>query len=60
MEEAAHPTVIREPVALRATHVKGMGTFVREPAIIRLTTLHATGLQTHPLPWTGHTVHLAA
>jgi DDE family transposase len=56
----ARPAVIREPAAFRAAHVDGLGTFVREPATIRVTSPRAGAPQTHHLPWAGLTVHLTA
>jgi hypothetical protein len=56
----ARPAVIREPAAFRAAHVDGLGTFVRDQRTIRIAAPRAADAQTHHLPWTGPTVHLAA
>ena len=55
----ARPATIREPVAFRAAHVEGLGTFVQERQTILLTWPTAAG-QIHHLPWTHRTVRLVA
>ena len=54
------PDQIREPVAFRATHVEGLGTFVRAGRTLRLTPLRPTAPRVHRLPWARLTVRLAA
>ena len=56
----ARPTTIREPVAFRATHVEGLGTFIQERRTILLTAPHATPDQHYDLPWTQCTVRFVA
>ena len=56
----ARPTTIREPVAFRAAHVEGLGTFVHDQQTIRLTRLTPGPDQIHDLPWTACTVRLVA
>jgi Transposase DDE domain len=56
----ARPAAIREPVAFRAAHVEGLGTFVRDRRTILLTRSTAGPEQTHHLPWTDCTVRLVA
>ncbi len=59
-EAQARPAVIREPRALRASHVDGLGTFSLEHRTIRLTRLRPAGEDRCDLPWTQRTVHYAA
>jgi hypothetical protein len=56
----ARPTTIREPVAFRATHVEGLGTFVQQCQTILLAAPHATCDQHYDLPWTQRTVRFVA
>jgi hypothetical protein len=56
----ARPPTIREPVAFRAAHVEGLGTFVQDRQTILLTTPHAIPDQHYHLPWTQCTVRLVA
>jgi hypothetical protein len=56
----ARPATIREPVAFRAAHVEGLGTFVHDGSTIRLTGPTAVPDQVHRLPWTGCTARLVA
>jgi hypothetical protein len=59
-EAGARPPVIREPLAFRAAHVDGLGTFRVHRQTIRVTRCQPVPTQTWQLPWTGLTVHLAA
>lgn len=60
-EVQGRPEVIREPLAFRAQHVDGLGSFVQDGALLLLRPLDATGHQhRYRLPWTGHLVHVAA
>src|SRR5262249_55192061 len=66
-DAGARPAVIREPAALRATQVDGLGTFARERRTVRVTRAVAAHrvpprplLQRLSLPWTRLTVHLAS
>ncbi|MDP8923490.1 MAG: transposase [Chloroflexota bacterium] len=56
----ARPAAIREPVAFRAVHVEGLGTFVQDRQAILLTRLTAASDQVHHLPRTQRTVRLIA
>jgi hypothetical protein len=56
----ARPATIREPVAFRATHVEGLGTFLQERQTIVLAAPHAARDQHDDLPWTQRTVRLVA
>jgi hypothetical protein len=55
----ARPTVIREPVAFRATHIDGLGTFILAGRSILLTRPQP-GPATYLLPWTDRSVQLVA
>lgn len=59
-EADARPAVIREPLAFRAAHVDGLGTFTCTDRLILLASPRAGTMQTYHLPWTGLIVHLAA
>ena len=52
--------MIREPVAFRAAHVDGLGTFTCTEQTILLSSPRAAAGQSYHLPWTGLTVRLAA
>jgi hypothetical protein len=56
----ARPRQIREPVAFRAAHVDGLGTFVQDRQTILLSRPAATPGQRHHLPWSHRTVRLVA
>ena len=56
----ARPPTIREPVAFRAAHVEGLGTFVLDQQTILVTRPTAAADQIHHLPWTRRTVRLVA
>jgi hypothetical protein len=56
----ARPAVIREPLAFRAAHVDGLGTFVVHRHTILLTPCQLAPAQTWRLPWSRRTVRLAA
>jgi hypothetical protein len=56
----ARPATIREPVAFRAAHVEGLGTFVHDRQTIVLTRPGAVPDQIHHLPWTHRTIRLVA
>ena len=56
----ARPATIREPVAFRAAHVEGLGTFVQDRQTILLTRPTAVSGQVHHLPWTDRIVRLVA
>jgi hypothetical protein len=56
----ARPTPIREPVAFRAAHVEGLGTFVQDHQTILLARPTAVPDQVHHLPWTDRIVRLVA
>ena len=59
-EAAARPAVIREPLAFRATHVDGLGTFHQQRRTIYLTPLQPTPRQHLRLPWSRRVVRLVA
>jgi hypothetical protein len=59
-DAAARPAMIREPVAFRATHVEGLGTFIQDRRTILLTRCTPAPDQVHYLPWTHCTVRLVA
>ena len=59
-EAGARPAVIREPVAFRAAHVEGLGTFRVYCHTILVTPCRPTPTQTWRLPWAALTVRLAA
>ena len=50
-DAAARPAVIREPLAIRATHVEGLGTFGQQRRTIYLTPLQALPTPYLRLPW---------
>jgi DDE family transposase len=54
------PIVLREPLAFRATHVAGLGTFVLERRTVYLRPLRDGGPQHWRLPWTRRVVRLVA
>jgi Transposase DDE domain len=56
----ARPAVICEPVAFRAAHVDGLGTFACDGPTISLARPQAAPAATYPLPWTGRIVRLIA
>jgi hypothetical protein len=56
----ARPTVIREPVAFRATYVDGLGVFHREHHTLLVAPLVATAPAVWALPWTNQCVRLVA
>jgi hypothetical protein len=66
-DAGGRPAVIREPAAFRATHVDGLGTFVRDRRVLHVAaTPTAAQRPRHPrrtiyrLPWTHLTVRLPA
>ena len=57
----ARPEHIREPVAFRAAHVEGLGTFRIDQQAIRVTPLRgATTNPVYALPWANCHVYYAA
>jgi hypothetical protein len=56
----ARPAVIREPVAFRAAHVDGLGTFTLAGRAIRLARPRPGPEITYLLPWTDRAVQLVA
>ncbi len=62
-DAGARPAVIREPVAFRATHVDGLGTFRCERRTLHITRAGVAACRprshTLRLPWTRVKVHLA-
>lgn len=59
-DAGGRPDVIREPTAFRAAHVDGLGTFVAVRRTIHLTPLRPGPPHRWYLPWTRHSVRLAA
>ena len=59
-EAPALPTIIHEPHAFRATHVVGLGIFLRERRTIYLRPLRDRSPQHWRLPWTRRVVRLVA
>jgi len=59
-DAAARPTVIREPLAFRATHVEGLGTFEQQRRTIFLAALQPLPTLHLRLPWTRRIVRLVA
>ena len=59
-DAGARPTTIHEPVAFRAAHVEGLGTFIHDRQTILVTTAHPVPNQHYDLPWTHCTVRLVA
>jgi hypothetical protein len=59
-DAAARPAVIREPLAFRATHVEGLGTFGQQRRTIYLTPLQALPTPHLRLPWSRTVVRLVA
>ena len=59
-DAGARPATIREPVAFRAAHVDGLGTFTRDDRLILLADPHTTPGQAYLLPWTDLIVRLVA
>jgi hypothetical protein len=59
-DAAARPAVLREPVAFRATHVDGLGTFHLQRRTIYLMPLLPTPPQPLRLPWSRRVVRLVA
>ena len=59
-DAAARPAVIREPLAFRATHVEGLGTFGQQRRTIYLTPLQALPTPHLRLPWARRVVRLVA
>ncbi len=57
---AARPAVIREPLAFRATHVEGLGTFGQQRRTIFLAPLRALPTPHLRLPWSRRVVRLVA
>jgi hypothetical protein len=57
---AARPGVIREPLAFRATHVEGLGTFGQQRRTIYLTPLQPLSARRLRLPWSRRVVQLVA
>jgi Transposase DDE domain len=54
------PIAIREPLAFRAVHVDGLGTFSQQRRTVYLTPLQPLPLQFLRLPWTRRIVRLVA
>ena len=59
-DAAARPAVIREPLAFRATHVEGLGTFAQQRRTIYLTPLLPLPTPPLRLPWARRVVRLVA
>jgi hypothetical protein len=59
-DAGARPTVIREPLAFRAGHVDGLGTFSVARRTIRVQPLTPTPAAHYRLPWTRRVVRIAA
>jgi hypothetical protein len=59
-DAAARPAVIREPLAFRATHVEGLGTFGLQRRTIYLTPLQPLPKLPLRLPWSRRVVRLVA
>jgi hypothetical protein len=59
-EAQARPPVIREPVAFRAAHVDGLGSFERQHGTLLVTPFAPTGPAEWALPWTRQCVRLVA
>ena len=59
-DAAARPAVIREPLAFRATHVEGLGTFGQQRRTIYLAPLLPLPTPQLRLPWARRVVRLVA
>jgi DDE family transposase len=59
-DAAARPAVIREPLAFRATHVEGLGTFRQQRRTIYLSPLQPLPTPHLRLPWSRRVVRLVA
>jgi hypothetical protein len=59
-EAQGRPELIREPLAFRAAHVDGLGSFVQRGPLILLTPLSPDGARSYQLPWTRLVVQVAA
>ena len=59
-EAQGRPETIREPLAFRAEHVDGLGSFVQRGPLLLLRPLDSDGEQQYHLPWTQLVVQVAA
>ena len=59
-EAQGRPETIREPLAFRAEHVDGLGSFVQRGPLLLLRPLDSAGKQRYHLPWTQLVVQVAA
>lgn len=59
-DAGTRPAVIREPLAFRAAHVDGLGTFTVERRTIRLHPLAPAPTVRYTLPWARRVVRVAA
>lgn len=59
-EAQGRPEIIREPLAFRAEHVDGLGSFDQRGTLLLLAPLDSDGAQRYSLPWTRLVVQVAA
>ena len=59
-EAQGRPEIIREPLAFRAAHVDGLGSFVQHGPLVLLAPLSAAAARSYHLPWVQLVVQVAA